>query len=899
MAARYGQLQEFKPGSDSINAYLERVSLYFAANDVADGKKVPVLLSSIGAPIYAVLSDLLAPEKPGDKSFDAISTALCNHFEPKRSVITERFHFHKRDQAAGESISDFDAALRKLATHCQFGDTLQETLRDRFVCGLRHDAIQRRLLSESTLTYKKALEIASEMEAADKDTKSFQFKTTDSIIKKIGNRPPKATGRNCYRCGRSNHSPTNCKFKDATCLKCGKTGHIAPACQTSKPPQRKQFRTPRQKQKTYHLQADVQSPEETNSSDSDFKLHKLSKNSSQPIMVSVELNGQKLDMEVDTGAAFSVISEATRQAVFSNQMLHPSELVLKTYTDECMKVKGTLNMRVKYGNQKQKLVLVVVDGNGPSLLGRNWLKYLRLDWNNIFAVRTAQMKPLHSLLQRHQYLFSKELGEIHPFTASLHVKADAAPRFFKPRPVPFAIKDAISQELNRLEKQGTISPVTHSQWATPIVPVPKKDGKFRLCGDYKVTVNQVLMVEEYPLPTPDELFTTLAGGKVFSKLDLSQAYLQLPVDKESKQYLTINTHQGLYEYNRLPFGVASAPAIFQKLMDTVLQGVSGVICYIDDILVSSADEDSHLRALEEVCNRLEKHGFRLKLEKCEFLLKSIEYLGHVVSKDGIHPVPSKVEAIVKAPTPANVQQLRSFLGLINYYGKFIPNLATILRPLNVLLQVNKVWKWSPECAKAFQETKDQVISAGVLTHYDPSLPITLAADASAYGVGAVISHVFSDNTERPIAFASRTLTTSEQNYAQLEKEALALIFGIQKFHRYLYGRKFTLITDHKPLTTILGPKKGIPSLAAARLQRWAILLSAYDYSIQYKSTTDHGNADGLSRLPLPLTSPTTDTQGAATFNIGQVQALPVTFQHIQKATRRDKILGKVYRYVIE
>ena len=162
------------------------------------------------------------------------------------------------------------------------------------------------------------------------------------------------------------------------------------------------------------------------------------------------------------------------------------------------------------------------------------------------------------------------------------------------------------------------------------------------------------------------------------------------------------------------------------------------------------------------------------------------------------------------------------------------------------------------------------------------MPITLAADASAYAVGAVISHVFSDNTERPIAFASHTLTTSEQDYAQLEKEALALIFGIQKFHRYLYGRKFTLITDHKPLTTILGPKKGIPSLAAECLQRWAILLSAYDYSIQYKSTTDHGNADGLSRLPLPLTSPTTDTQGATTFNIGQVQALQSRFNTSKK-----------------
>ena len=178
------------------------------------------------------------------------------------------------------------------------------------------------------------------------------------------------------------------------------------------------------------------------------------------------------------------------------------------------------------------------------------MKYIRLDWNNIFTVQTAKMKPLNNtLLQRHQPLFSKELGEIRPFTATLHVKPDATPQFFKPRPVTFAIKDAISQELKRLEQQGTISPVTHSQWATPIVSVPKKDGKFRICGDYKVTVNQVLAVEEYPPPIPEELFSTLSGRKLFSKLDLSQAYLQLPVQAESKPYLTINTHQGLYAYN--------------------------------------------------------------------------------------------------------------------------------------------------------------------------------------------------------------------------------------------------------------------------------------------------------------------------------------------------------------
>ena len=209
------------------------------------------------------------------------------------------------------------------------------------------------------------------MEAADKDTKSF--KTIYPMIKKIGSRFQNAAGRNCYCCGCSNHTAATCKFKYAKCLKCGKQGHIVPTCQTSK---RKQSRIPRQKQKTHHLEADVQSSGDADNSDGDFKLHRLGKNSSEPIMVSVWLNGQKLEMEVDTGAAFSVISEANRQAVFPNQTLHPSDLVLKAYTDKYMKVKGTLNMRVTYGDQKQKLVLVVVEGNGPSLLGRNWLKYL-------------------------------------------------------------------------------------------------------------------------------------------------------------------------------------------------------------------------------------------------------------------------------------------------------------------------------------------------------------------------------------------------------------------------------------------------------------------------------------------------------------------------------------------
>ena len=317
--------------------------------------------------------------------------------------------------------------------------------------------------------------------------------------------------------------------------------------------------------------------------------------------------------------------------------------------------------------------------------------------------------------------------------------------------------------------------------------VPKKDGRFRLCGDYKATVNYALTVDQYPLPKPEDLFATLSNGQEFSKLDLSQAYLQLKLDELSRPYTTINTHQGLYQYTRLPFGIASALAIFKRLMDTILQGIQGVVCYIDDILVTGKDQEEHLQNLNEVFSRLEKHGFRLKREKCTLLAKSVEYLGHSITKDGISALPDKVEAIAKAPQPTNVQELRSFLGLLNYYGKFIRNLATILHPLNQLLQTNRKWNWTQECSDAYQLAKDQIVSAQVLTHYNPALPICMAADASAYGIGAVISHRQPDRSEHPISFASRTLTPSERNYSQLEKEALSLIFGVKKFHQYLYG----------------------------------------------------------------------------------------------------------------
>lgn len=222
-------------------------------------------------------------------------------------------------------------------------------------------------------------------------------------------------------------------------------------------------------------------------------------------------------------------------------------------------------------------------------------------------------------------------------------------------------------------------------------------------------------------------------------------------------------------------------------------------------------------------------------------------MGHKIDNEGLHPVPAKVEAIVNVPVPKNVTELRAFLALLTYYGKFLENLSTVIKPMTVLLQKDSLWNWSTTCQAAFEKAKAQVASSTVLTHFDPQLPILLACDASAYGLGAVISHQMTDGSERPIAYASRTLSKTEVNYSQIEKEALGIIFGVQKFRDYLYGRKFVLVTDHKPLVKILGLKMGAPALAAARLQRWALLLSAYQYDIVYKASLEHANADGLSR----------------------------------------------------
>ncbi|KAK6765279.1 hypothetical protein RB195_025275 [Necator americanus] len=317
----------------------------------------------------------------------------------------------------------------------------------------------------------------------------------------------------------------------------------------------------------------------------------------------------------------------------------------------------------------------------------------------------------------------------------------------------------ISTEIDRLVSMHVLEPVDDSEWAAPIVVVQKKNGSIRLCADYLTGLNDALEQNQHLLPTPENpTFTKLNGGRYFSQLDFSETYLQLEANDVSKQLLTINTHRGLYRFNRLQFGVKPAPGIFQQCMDALIAGLDGTAAYLVDILVTGRTIGEHNARLEAVLKRIQDYGFRFRLDKCAFLQTEITYLGFVINAQGRRPDPGKIKAIQKMPAPKDVSQLRSFLGLINFYGNFVKDLHNLRAPLDALTEKDVVYTWTSECQSSFDKIKAVLSSDLLLTHFNPSLPIIVAADASNYGMGATLSHHFADGCEKVIYHASRCLT---------------------------------------------------------------------------------------------------------------------------------------------
>ncbi|UYV78594.1 hypothetical protein LAZ67_16002094, partial [Cordylochernes scorpioides] len=695
-----------------------------------------------------------------------------------RSIIVERFMFFGRIQKETESVSEYLVEIKRLASTCGFGEFLKESLRDKLVCGLRNAKIQRRILSEGDVPLARVVEIALSMEAAEKNTRIFHVNepadSVDKIRGEVRNRYDREQKRKCIHCGRLHKDL--CRFREATCFRCGKRGHLATICRSrEKHTSERQVSRFLNQRKINHIEDQEEEEEESVQRmvfirTYDYRV-KYATND-PPYVIKVRVEDTLMTFEIDTGSCLTLISEKDFKRYFPDVQVKEAGIIVKTYDGTVVPILGEIDVKVDFRGTIAKLRAVVVRGERKALLGREWINVLKI--GNYFVNQMPLEDTLAELLSEHQVVFGETTDPIKGFTFAVNIQ-DVNPIFHKARPVPFAIRTAVNEVLERMVEKDYLYQVPSSKWATPVVVVPKKNKVFRICCDFKVTLNRFLDTAAYPLPTQQDLFSVLARGKYFSKLDLSNAYLQLEVNPSTQPLLTINMHKGLFRFKRMPFGLANAPSFFQSFMDRILAGINGVICYIDDVLVSTASVEEHIAVLKTIFVRLQKHNIKLKREKCEFLRREIQYLGHLIKEDGIRPLDDKIQGLQKAKSPTNVSELRSFLGLVNYYGKFIPNLPELLEPLHKLLKKNSCWKWTGECEEAISECKKIITSEKVLVPYDATLPLSLATDASQIGVGAVLSHVI-EVQEKPIMFASRTLSGAERNYSQIEREALAIIY---------------------------------------------------------------------------------------------------------------------------
>ncbi|XP_037299019.1 uncharacterized protein K02A2.6-like [Manduca sexta] len=928
-----GSISNFDYKSGDWILFRIRIDQFFKANSVKEENKCAILITHLTNDSCRLARNLVYPRDVEKLSYGELVKALDDHFKPKQCTFADRAKFYGATREPGESLGDWAARLRGLASFCEFGPALETVLRDRFVLGLHIGPERKKLFDQDAtkLTFTEALEVAEKAASARlaklsvQELKVSEISVKQEPIYKIGTSGGKyqgagtgrrgagssrgranaatsrqTTGRNdsgtpgfrCEVCGLRNHSAEMCRYKGYRCQKCGVKGHLKKVC----------------KARVHKINVEDDHSEESEEDCEECKCYNIRYDNYKPIVIMIRVNCKDVLMEIDSGSSISAMSDFFYKQNFCHLNLSPCNVKMCFYNGHRIIPIGYFISKVSYNNMTLNIKFFVIKNGGAPLLGRDFMQKFKLDIlpidnqnmtyynNNIIDYYGDE---IGSLLNKYKDLWSDGLGRFNKFKISLTLKSTATPKFFKSRSVPFALKSKVDAEIDRLTSLGILVPVTHSDYATPIVPVLKNNGQIKIAGDYSLTLNRDLCIDKYPMPRVEEVFCKLGGGEKYTKLDLSNAYNQLLLDDDSQLLTTINTPRGLFKYTRLVYGLANAPAIFQRTMETLLSGIEGVSCWLDDVCLTGPTRTIHMARLREVLHRLYSAGLKLQKEKCDFLKDSVTYLGFVIDKNGLRSCPKKVQAIIDAPRPTNITELKRFLGIITYYRTFIPRASSILGPLHELLRKDLTWAWGKRQECAFNTVKDELSLDRVLTHFEPDSRLVLSVDAGPAGLGAVLEKG-DEGQERPIAFASRSLSASERNYTQVQKEATAIVFGVKYFHQFLYGREkpFILKTDHRPLIAIFGKKNGVSVMAATRLQRYAIFLSAYNYEICYISSQNNVVADYFSRAPLCETALETNVDDQIRYlNFLNDSQLPISFNTLKQAVDKDKTLQTVIKYI--
>ncbi|CAC5383949.1 unnamed protein product [Mytilus coruscus] len=478
-----------------------------------------------------------------------------------------------------------------------------------------------------------------------------------------------------------------------------------------------------------------------------------------------------------------------------------------------------------------------------------------------------------------------------------HIKiySSVNPVINPPRKIPAALREKLKGTLKEMEDKEVIRKVDEpTDWVNSLVVVEKpKTGKLRICLDPR-NLNKAIKEKHFALPTIEDITTRLTGAKYLSKLDCNNGYWQLRMDKESQLLTTFNSPFGRYCFLRMPFGIRSAQEVFQKRVSQLFENLKGVETDIDDILVWGTTRQEHNDRLRSVLNRCQEVGLTLNAEKCKFRVKEVTYIGHTLSADGVRPDQEKIRAIKEMPAPTDKKGVQRLLGTINYLAKFVPNMSAVTEPIRKLLKEEHEFIWTHEQQQAFEKLKDIITKNPVLSFYDVSKPVTVSCDASQCGLGAML---IQDN--KPVAYASRSLTDAESRYANIERELLGVLFGLERFNDYTYGKHINVESDHKPLEMIVRKSLGC---APPRLQRMLLRLQKYDFSLKYIPGKDLVVPDMLSRAPIKINTNNeveNDIECFVNMVIRNTSMSDRNLEQITEETSKDDTLQTLTRLIID
>ena len=781
----------------------------------------------------------------------------------------ERFIFNSRKQAEGEPVDAFISDLRDLVKTCGFcNECLPAMIMDRIVLGVNDSKVQTELLKCRDLTLEQCIDICKASESALAQNRVMRpneqiHKVT--IEKRKAFNPKKKQMRQpgdirtCKFCG-ENHKMKKelCPAYGKTCGKCGLKNHYAAQCFT-----------PQHRQRVHHVQDDEE-PEWIN-------VLAVSEQKKE-VKCAMLLDEEEVHFQIDTGSSVNLLPK--RYAT----ELTPTNKMIRTWTQGDFKPEGTCRRTVRNprNGRLYSVEFLVYDGNLTPLLGLRASQQMKL-----INVQTENFVEVHHLSAEDKYkdVMDGKLGRLEG-EHHLKVNVETKPVVMPTRRVPISVRPKLKDELDLMEKQGVLAKVEEpTPWVSQMAVTHKKDGSLRVCIDPQ-ELNKALQREHTTLPILDDTLHELGQSRVFSKMDLKSGNWHVCLDKESSMLTTFQTCYGRYRWLRLPFGLSVSAEIFQKKLQQALEGLEGVLCVADDVIIHGRDLKEHDDRLSKFLERCRERNIKLNKENSKLREKSMVFMGHLITEDGLQSDPEKVKAIATFPVPENVTELRRFLGMTNYLARYLPHVTEVIHPLQNLLRKDVSWTWSENQEKAFQEVKKMIEADVKLAFYDPQKDLVLENDASEYGLGAVMMQ-----DGRPVAFASRSLTPAERNYAQIEKEMLAVKYGLEKFHHFTYGRHVTVVTDHKPLDSI---KKKPLSKAPRRLQNMLLNTQKYNYSLVFKPGSAIPAADAMSRAPVPATQEGEDVV------VHAVYAAPFRRERlddIRRATEKDQALQELTKTV--